>query len=902
MRAATQGRSGVLIIMGEPGIGKSALLEGAARRAKQWTVLRASGTESEAELPFAGLSELLGPITAGLPQLPSPQSTALAGALALEARQPADHFTIYAATLSLLGWAATRRPVLVLIDDPQWLDTSSQNAIAFACRRLVAESIAVLVATRPRPASAFTQGGLTQLELGGLDEPSARRLLREVLPVAMPDTVAEELIATSAGNPLALREIARALSPGQQRGDEPLPDPLPIPSDLRALFLARVARLHARTRRALLLAAIHTGSPAELAQSLKEIGLAWEDLEQAVSAGIIDPQQGGRFTHPLVRAAVYHQATPAARRRAHRALARAAEASGSAARRAWHLAAAAQPPDPAAAGDLDQAAAEASARGAHAVAAATLEKAAEISPGRERLGRVMKAAQEHYLAGQSDRSLRLLDGVRAEVPDVISRAQVDHFRGRVLMARGPLKLAQQVLADSAATVSHIEPAMAAAMLTDAALACFMSGQVGLGEDHARRAWALTGQRADAPGEVTHMIFTGTLVMGGHAHEARHHIELERDRLLALKAAKAWQPLVLAAIWLMWAEESELVAEVLGKGIEEARRRSAPALLPLALAQQADLLWRRGDWTHAYASATEGAALARETGQQVILSYAEACSALALAGMGRDAECRAAGARAISAAQAVGSESAVPRVDAALGLLELGAGSLATAVHHLQQAHTYLRAHGVNEPLVVPCVGDLIEALIRTGRLPEAQAELEWLEATASATGRRWTAGVVHRLHGMLAPEDRFEDHLRQALSQFDQLPAPFEQGRTLLALGERLRRGGQRLRARTELRLALQRFEALGADPWVRRAGAELRATGETVVRRPSRSFAQLTPQELHVAVAVAGGSTNREIAASLFLSPKTIEYHLSNVYSKLGIRSRTELVRLIAGGSFPQN
>jgi DNA-binding CsgD family transcriptional regulator len=894
---ADRGESGVLLVIGEPGIGKTALLEYGAGLAQGWTVLRARGTENEAELPFAGLAELLAPITSRLDDLPEPQAAALAGALAVGPPTTLDPFTTYVATLTLLAAAAEHQPVLVLADDAHWLDRSSQDAILFAARRLQAERIAMLVALRDEPAGVFSAAALPRLELGGLEKGVGHSLLRRGVGSAVTDEVADRLVVATGGNPLALKEMLRLLSADQLLGAVPLPDPLPLGSDLRQLFVARISGLSAPTRRALLVAAASgSGNMTEIGGALASLGLDVSALEPAEEAGIIDLGAELRFAHPLVRASIYADASPSARRENHRALAGALNEPGSASRRAWHLAAATMGHDESVASVMEDAAVEARLRGAHAVAGSTLERAARLSSAPDRRGtRLVGAAIEHFLAGQPDRSLALLLEARDGVPDPVARAELDHLRGRFLMSRGPLSEAREVLADAAHAIEASDANKAATMLSDAALACFMAGQAGVAEALSRQAFGLTGQRDDQADEVVHLLFTGMLVLTGNGREARSHVERERRRFIELQAAGKWQPLVLAGIWLMWAEEHALARSMLDGAIDEARRLSAPGLLPLALAQRSELSLRLGDWTQAYAGSTEAVRLAQDTGQVVILSYARACLAWTLAGFGREAECRAMAQSAVDAAAAVGSEATVARAEATLGLLDLGAGRAADAVRHLRHAHNLTLAHGIGEPTVVPFAGDLFEALLRAGRREEAEEFLGDLEDRAGKSDRLWTRAVASRSRGMLAPEGAYESHFERALEVHDRLPARFERARTRLAYGERLRRTGLRVRAREQLREALDEFERLGAAPWATRARAGLRATGELAAPRRTAGIQQLTPQELQVALAVAGGSTNREAAAELFLSPKTIEFHLGNVYSKLQIRSRTQLVRLVA-------
>jgi DNA-binding CsgD family transcriptional regulator len=897
---ARQGKSGALVIIGEPGVGKTALLDFCVSRADAFRVLRARGRESEAELPFAGLTDLLRPITRYVRALPAPQATALSGAFGFGPHGPhvpPDPYAIFLGTLGLLAAAAEREPVLAVIDDAHWLDPSSQNAVLFAARRIQAEGIALLISARSAHASAFANADLPVLVLRGLEPSDAARLVKRKTRTPVAAEVAARLAIAADGNPLALIEMSRDLSAAQLIGTEELPDPLPIGKDLRQLFLSRLAQLPAETRRALLVAsASDSAETAELGAALTSMKLRLSRLEPAETAGILTIGQNFEFTHPLVRAAIYHDATPQSRRAAHRALASIITGGEAAARRAWHLAAATLGTDEGVAAQVETAADDARARGAHAVAAAAFERAADLSsvvPGR--IARQMAAAGEHVLAGQARQALPLLDDARHRTADEVTRADIDHFRGRVLMITGPLVRAREVLADAAHVVELSAPLKAASMLSDAGLASFIAGEIGIGEALSRKAVILTGGRDDEPGEINHLLFTGMLVLRGRLREAEPHLARERQRIQAMRPGDPPQLLMLSGISLMWAEELDLARTILEGVTADARRQAAVGLLPLALAQRAELAWRTGDWAVAYAHATEATKLAADTGQTVDLSYALAIQTLVLASLGREVECRASATAAIEAAQPIGAESTVSRVEAALGLLELGAGRPNDAAHHLRTAHELVQGQGVREPTVVPYLGDLIESLLRAGRGIEAEDTINQMEIADAGEMRQWTHGVLARVRGMTAPEDGYVIPFQKALEWHQRLPGRFERARTLLAFGERLRRSGQRLRARDHLREALYDFERLGAGGWSTRTLAELRAAGETTTVGPPPALGELTPQELQVALAVASGLTNREVAAALFLSPKTIEYHLSNVYSKLALRSRSQLVRVVA-------
>ena len=897
LTAARSGESGALIITGDPGVGKTTLLEDAVGGIDDVLVLRTRGTESEAELPFAGIADVLRPITGRLAELPAPQAAALGGALGLSPRVPGDPFTTFLGAFNLLALAAEEQPVVLVVDDAHWLDESSNDAIVFIARRLAAEGICILLAMRGELPTRFKAAGVPVLALAGLGPDDGAKLARQLVASPTSDEVVRRLVTITRGNPMALQQLSTLLTPGQLSGDEDLPDPLPVGPELRGLLLQRLEGLPADTRRALVLAsASGHGEEGNIGRALESIGLAVSALEPAEVAGVISLGPTYRFTHPLVRAALYHDAEPAERRRAHQTLADVVSGADASVRRAWHLAAAALGTDESVAAALEAAGDEARARGAHAVAATTYGRASELSTTpRARVPRVLAAAVELVVAGQPGRALPLLDDALDQTADALERAEIEHLRGRVLMNVGPLRQAQDGLAVAAHAVEELAPTKAASMLSDAALASFISGQIQIGEGYGRRAMALTGGRDDGPGEINHILFTGMLVLSGKSAEAAVHVDRERRRIQAMRAADEWQFIALSAIWLMWAEELDLAQTVLDGAVSEARRLGGVGLLPLPLAQRAELAWRSGDGSVAYTLSAEAVKLAEDTGQAVTLAYALAVQTLVLAGQGRQQECRASAAAALAAAHPVGGDSTISRVEAALGLLELGAGRHAEAVRHLQTAHELMQAQGVREPTVVPYVADYIEALLRVGRVAQAEDLIDYILSAQDGPPRLWTRAVLARSRGLLAADEEFAEHFDEALGRHAELPGRFDRGRTLLAYGERLRRSGQRLLARERLRAALHDFERVGAAAWATRARAELRAAGEAITEIQASDLGLLTPQELQISLAVANGLTNREVAASLFLSPKTVEFHLGNVYSKLALRSRTDLVRLIA-------
>ena len=891
---AREGRSGTLVLTGEPGIGKSELCAYALQHADGLTVLRAQGIESEAELPFAALADLFRPVLGRIGDIPPPQATALQAALALGPPASGDRFTTCAATLSLLAAAADDAPLLAVVDDVHWLDRSSAQALLFAARRLDAEGVALLLAKRESDGTPFDGAGLPEVRLAGLEHEAATRLLEQSGNAAVAPHVAERLIVATGGNPLALLELPALLSAEQLAGTEPLDELLPTSERLEHEFLRRVDRLPAETQRALLVAATSGATEFDvIAAAMAHAGLDAAALDPAERAGLI-MVQGSRFEfrHPLLRTAVYHGAPAGMRRAAHEVVARGVGNE----RRAWHLAAAAPEPDAAVAAELEAAARAARARGGHAEAAAALEQAARLSTASEERGRLLcEAADEARRAGQALRALALLDEALAATADPAMIARIQHLRGAVQMWRGtPLAAYEQLVAE-ASRVERLDRAKAAWMLTDASWACFMAGEIATGRAVAERAFAI----AEDVGGLAEILATAVvgiaLLLGGARAQAepflrRYQPALDDEDFLERSYSVVWP----AAQALIWMEEYDHARDLLVRVIQNARSQSTPSLLPYTLTSLAELDFRTGAWPKASASAHEAVRLAGETDQPTALAFALAVLARIEAAQGREGECRAHVARAFEfATSGVGAVAVF--AGAALGLLELGSGRAADAIASLAEVARRVGEHGLGEPSVIQWAPDLIEAYARAGMRDRAAEALVSFEQAAEAGTGAWAAAAVARCRGLLAADDEFEAEFAVAMNLHDSLDSPFERARTLLCLGERLRRARRRKDARLHLRTAFESFEELGAATWAERARTELRASGETLRPREDATADELTPQELQVAMLVGEGATNREVGAALFLSPKTIEAHLGRIYRKLNVRSRTELAARLA-------
>lgn len=912
LAGARSGRSGVLVIRGAPGIGKTALLRYAAAAADGMRVLGVTGVESESELAFSGLADLVRPLDAELGRLPEPTAAALAGALALgpELRSAlgpvghADRFTVYIATLSLLSAAAEQQPVLVVADDLQWLDAASQEALLAVARRLDAEGIMMLLAVRDTGEQVTPTGALPVLELGGLGrEPAATLLDRATGERTVAPHVQERLLALAEGNPLALLEVPTALSDGQLAGTQPLTEPLPVGHHLEQVFGQRVAALPEAQRQCLLVAAANDQSdPATVTGALRQLGLELADLEAAEAAGLVELDGlRVRFRHPLFRAVIYHGAAPARRRAAHRALAAVLLTASLAERAAWHLAAAAVAPDESVAVLLDEAAAAARWRGGQIAAARALERAASLTPvpaggpdgaaSDVRARRLLAAAEAAYTGGRLSWARAMLEAAAADCRDPRLRADIQHMRGNVEMWRGPAPFAGRLLADEAEAVEAVDPGRAALMLADAAMARIMTGGIEQAVQTAGRA-CRAAARAGDQGTVRVAQATEGIARSFMGETATAYPAI----LAELHAASsARQPAFLApmvAQVAIWAEEYGTAQRILDRIVEAAHRVGALSELAFPLAVLADARFRTGAWADAYAAASEAVQVGTDTGQESALAFGLVQLARIEAGRGMAEPCREHAEQALALAEPRGGFSIHVFAAAALGLLYLGLAHYEEAMGAMDLLG--LAGAAVREPAVVPWLPDAAEAAARSGRRDLAVELLSRLDEQAARAPGRWARAAAARCHGILAGEQDYEPAFREALTWHGPMPS-FERARTELCLGERLRRAKRKTEAQAVLRRAAGTFGRLGAAPWADRANSELAAGGSARAAMPDSLAALLTAQELQIALAVAGGSTNRAAGIALFLSEKTIETHLSSIYRKLGLHRRAELAALFA-------
>jgi DNA-binding CsgD family transcriptional regulator len=879
---AHRGVSGALVLRGEAGIGKSALLWYAVGQAASMTVLTITGVEAEADLAFAGLHGLLRPVLEHLGELPETQNRALAGALGLASSANPDRLLISAAVLGLLASAAEDRPVLCVIDDAQWVDRPSVDALVFTARRLRAERIAILAGAREGEGRGFEAGGLTELKLTGLDQASAAELLSVSGRTTAP-AVRERLLAEAAGNPLALLELPAGLSQPQLEGRAQLPDAVPLTPRLESVFRQRIGGLPEASQTALLIvAADNTGDVPTVLRAMAGLQLPADVLDPAERTGLVHIE--GRtigFRHPLVRSALYQGATLSQRQAAHAALAGALAGEEHADRRVWHQAMATLTGDEEVAAALEASARRARLRAAHASAATAFLRAAELSTDEaRRIKRIAAAAQAAWDAGQPDRAREAI-GLALPAAGGEVRARLLHLSGVIEARTGSLRDACTILLEGADVTA--DPSLELEMLMDAAEATTFSGDLAKVVPLGERA-----SRIPAASERDH--FMQAVLAGFARFYAGENDEAERLFTSALTRAAALED----PRALVWAADAASTGTELGAGlpyanraVDVARQQGMLSLLPLALRRQAmELLWN-SQLDQAYAAAQEGYRLSLEVGYGSGEHLANMASLEAARGREEDARRYAEEAHALG--QRRGSPFLVSAAEFTLGFIELTAGRAAAAADRLL-ALTALERSDVNPIIALSAIPDAVEAAVRADRHQEAADRVAvfrgWV-TQAPTPPRRALLARSEALLGERPPPEAFAEAIEQGAAL-----APFQRARTELLFGEWLRRERRRQEARTHLRAALELFRGLGIILWEERAEAELRATGETARKRDPSTLDQLTPQELQIAGLVAEGLTNRDIAAQLYLSPRTIDYHLRKVFTKLGIGSRTELVR----------
>jgi DNA-binding CsgD family transcriptional regulator len=897
------GNGGALVVRGEPGVGKSLLLATVMAAAPDFTALSVAGVQSESDLAFAALAALLHPLLPGIDTLPAVQAASLRAAVGLASRAQVEQLACHAAVVTLLAAAAEAGPVLIVADDLQWFDAGSREAILFAARRLRSDPVAFVLAVRDGDTEERLVTGLPELELTGLGEAPALELVARGAGQVSP-AVARRLWSQTAGNPLALIEIPRNLSFGQRTGRVALDEPLPVGQRLEESFAARAAALPEVCRQALLVAATsYTGATDTLLEALTVLELPANALDAAEEEDLISISDGALvWRHPLVRSAVYHAASAPARRAAHAALARAGGEARLSDHRVWHLAAAAAAPAEDVASELERVAVEASRRGAPGTALRAFVQAARLSPAESDQARREIAGAELALAvGRWDEALELLDGAWGRTDDPLVRAGGERIRARVEMLRGSPQAAHDRLVAMAEALKDIDRPLAAAAMTEAVLARTMTGPVPAYRETAERAFALA---RPVGGEVEAMAAVALgcgLLLSGKTAEG---LELFGRYGAVVEKPEVWQsapelPGMYACLHAS-IERFDTAERLFTAMVTSARDQGAVRALPYPLSGRALLDLELGRFPAALAAAEEAVELSREMVGGAMLASSLAALAQVEAAMGRPQATRAHAEESLAICKQLNAWAVEPEPVLALASLALSMGDHETAVNVWKQTTVDIR-EWVLEPGWEHLDDVMIEASVRAGRLAQAERELEDLQQKASRTGRTWAHAVAARCRGLLAPASEIDDHFHAALEWHERAPLPFARARTELCYGERLRRARRRSDAREQLAQASATFRGLGATIWSERAERELAAAGYSRQSPAEQSpWAELTAAETRVAKVILEGATYDEAASALFVSPRTIETHLRQIYRKVGVRSRSEMTRRLVMSGTP--
>jgi len=876
------------VLRGEPGIGKTALLGYAAESAEGFQVVRASGVESEMELPFAGLHQLCGPMLGGLGRLPLPQRGALGTAFGLSAGAQPDRFLIGLAVLSLLSETAEERPLLCLVDDAQWLDRSSAQVLAFVARRLQAESVVLVFAER-EPGELDELAGLPDLPLGSLPDEYARMLLASAFSGPLDSRVRDRILAEARGNPLALIELPHELSPVNLAGGFALPDGLPLRGRIEASFRRRVQQLPAATQRLLLVAAAEpTGEPGLLWRAAGMLGIPAEAVGPAQSDGLLELAAQVAFRHSLLRSAVYRAAAAEERQNVHLALAAATDAETDPDRRAWHRAHATLAPDEDVADELERSAGRAQARGGLAAAAAFLERAAALTPdpGR-RAQRALYAARAKLLAGAPHQALTLLASAAAGPLGDLDRAMLQRLHGQIALDLRRGGDAVPLLVDAARQLEPLDPARARETYLEALRAASIAGRLG-----GVRAAADAARQAPPPPGVPRAI---DLLLEGLAVRFTDGYAASAPALkLALAAVRDQGGRLGQDVRWPWSARRvapELFDDdawhALGtRNVQIARDAGALAVLPLALNYLAVMHIFGGNLESAAALLDEAEAIADATSTAPIVF-----GRLQLAAFrGDETQASALIEASEPAAIARGEGVVLTFGEHARAVLHNGLG-------HYQAALGPAQSASAQDELMLSAwaLPELVEAAIRCGRTELAADALACLSRRTRAAGTELAAGIEARSRALLSEGQPAEHLYHEAIQRLGGTRMRPALARAHLLYGEWLRREKRRGDARGQLRTAYEGVTAMGMEAFAERARHELAATGEIVNRRTVQARYELTAQEVQIARLACDGLTNPEIGAQLFLSARTVEWHLRKVFSKLSISSRRELGRALA-------
>ena len=888
VEGARHGSAGSVVVLGEPGIGKSALLADLVAHAGGALVLRTQGLEVEAPLAFAALHRLLRPVMRLRDDLPAPQARALRVAFGEEEGPSVEPFLVAVATLSMLGAAAEESTVLCIVDDAHWLDAASADALLFAARRLGADRVAMVFAARDDE-RRFRPDGIPRLVLAGLGPDAAAALLDERLGEGLAEDVVVRLVAETRGNPLGLLELPAELSADQIRGASPLPSHLHLTTRVEQTFLDRCAGLPDDVRLVLLLcAADDTGQRAAVRRAAALLGADEQALETAVRSGLLTADsESVQVRHPLVRSALYQAATGEQRRRVHGALAEALVGMGDPDREAWHLAAATDGPDPTVVTALELAGARAERRGGYVAACAAYERAATLTTDEpQRAALTYAAARNAWACGDAARSRALL-AEAGPVSDPLLRSDIARLRGRIEINTGSAADAHRIFVEAANAVGGVDPLRGLEMAAASAVM--------------RTYGADSGSRLDlgrAPASTDQDLPRTRCLDGLLAAMTSAADESWTDAVVALDAAldggdQVEDPDVLAnlANAALQLGDDDAPRHYYGLVLSRGRERGAVMSVLYALHRVCFSQLLAGDWMEVRTSADEAHALATSIGQRALTAPPLAWLALLAAFQDRDE-----------------LDDLLRQLDDVVGRWPLGI--LADPVHDLTRWARATRAAGTGDnagalhhlgrirlPVIARMAGlARIDAAVRAGQPELVDGWVDGLADFAESTGRPWALAVLAHGRAVTAAVDDADALFRLALDHHSRADRPLDEARTRLAYGEWLRRAQHRVEARAHLRSALETFEDLRVVALAARASQELRASGETARKRDPSTLVKLTPMELKVAQLVTSGLSNKDVAAECWVSPRTVAFHLRNVFAKAGVTSRGELAQLDLG------
>jgi DNA-binding CsgD family transcriptional regulator len=884
------GEGQALVVRGEPGVGKTVLLDYLAGRAEGCRMVRATGVQSEMELAFAGLHQLCGPLLGHAGRLPDPQQQALRTVFGLSAGPPPDRFMVGLAVLSLLSEAAGEQPLICVIDDQQWLDQASAQTLAFAARRLGADPVGVVFAARePGPELA----GLAELAVEGLHERDARALLDSALAGPLDARVRELIVAETRGNPLALLELPRGLTLAELAGGFGLPGAAPLTGQIEESFRRQLEALPADTRRLLVLAAADpSGNPSLMRQAAGRLGIPLQAEQPAQEAELVDFGIQVRFRHPLVRSAAYRSASAQDRQEVHGALAEVTDPAADPDRRAWHRAQAAAGPDEEVAAELERSAGRAQARGGLAAAAAFLERSVllTLDPGR-RGERTVAAAQASMQAGAFGKALELLAEADAGLLDELQGARADLLRGQIAFASGLGDDAPPLLLKAAARLEPLDLDLARETYLSAWGAARFAGHLADAGDLLEVSRAARAAPAPAhPPRSIDLLLDGLVLAVTDGRAAA--VPVLRQAAAAFASADTpveerlrWAWLASAAADYLWDADGWLA--ISAGATQLARDVGALDQLPIGLQSQAIVVTWCGDIPAAAALITEARLVSEATGTRMAPFAAMSLAAW----RGRESEAVPLIEATFAEATAGGQGIAVSWTRWVTAILRNGLGRYADAAAAARQASQDMPEIFVST-FALP---ELIEAAARTGNTRLAAGALDELAETTQPSGTDWGLGIEARCRALVSEGQAAEDLYREAIDRFGRTRLRPELARAHPLYGEWLRRGNRRTDAREQLRTAHDLLSAIGMEAFAERARRELLATGETVRRKTAETVSTLTPQEGQIARFAAEGHSNPEIGAQLFLSARTVEWHLRKIYIKLGISSRRQLRMALA-------